>query len=152
MFLSDLKSDDQMKMVESVMSMLSDWISPHLYPVESNKDYESSLAQALDHFQLCCLEMISFFLFIYFLKTKLCFDVFGDGPIAMLINCRQNNRSEIIRIRIDYSINFHYENVSEMLKVSVKQKKAQKENSNKKTCQYLSLMVMRRLLMVMHLL
>ena len=39
-----------------------------------------------DHFQQCCLEVIIFILFIYFLKTMLLFDVFGGGPIAMLIN------------------------------------------------------------------
>jgi hypothetical protein len=45
-----------------------------------------------DHFQQCCLEVAIFVLFIYFLKTQLLFDVFGDGPIAMLINSVTINR------------------------------------------------------------
>ena len=53
----------------------------------SDRDQEVSMQfDVWDHFQQCCLEVIILVLFIYFLKNKLLFDVFGDGPIAMLIN------------------------------------------------------------------
>eukprot|EP00092_Neocalanus_flemingeri_P039898 GFUD01043455.1.p1 GENE.GFUD01043455.1~~GFUD01043455.1.p1 ORF type:complete len:587 (+),score=178.25 GFUD01043455.1:292-2052(+) len=79
--------------LQTFMKLLTDWIIPSLHQVQSSENsQEVSLALAWEHFKLCCVEIITFFLFIYFLKTKLCFDVFGDGPIAMLINSVQNIR------------------------------------------------------------
>jgi len=39
-----------------------------------------------DHFCQCCLEIFMFLVFLYLLKTRLLFDVFGEGPIAFLIH------------------------------------------------------------------
>ena len=78
--------------LEHAVNSLSYWIGQNLYHEESREtNHEASLSLAWDHFKLCCLEMIIYILFIYFLKTKLCFDVLGDGPIAMLINTVRNN-------------------------------------------------------------
>jgi uncharacterized membrane protein YhdT len=78
---------------QKVMRMLSEWAtwaSLYVYQVDSSDTYFDF--DFWDHFQLCCLEIIIFFIFIYFLKTKLLFDVLGAGPIAMLINSVTNNK------------------------------------------------------------
>ena len=71
--------------LQKVLQTLSEFFCSQIN--SSDRDQEVSMKfDVWDHFQQCCLEVLILVLFIYFLKTILLFDVFGDGPIAMLIN------------------------------------------------------------------
>ena len=71
--------------LQKVLQTLSEFV----YSQINSRDRDKGVFMQFDvwdHFQQCCFEVIILVLFIYFLKNKLLFDVFGDGPIAMLIN------------------------------------------------------------------
>ena len=77
--------------LQNILQTLSEFVCSQIN--SSDRDREVSMQfDVWDHFQQCCLEVIILVLFIYFLKTTLLFDVFGDGPIAMLINSVTINR------------------------------------------------------------
>ena len=71
--------------LQKVLQTLSEFFCSQIN--SSDRDQEVSMQfDFWDHFQQCSLEIVILVLFLYFLKTQLLFDVFGDGPIAMLIN------------------------------------------------------------------
>ena len=71
-----------------VITMFSDWVNHFAQEVNMSEEYYTTYEDGYvwDHFRQCCLEILMFLVFLYLLKTRLLFDVFGEGPIAFLIH------------------------------------------------------------------
>jgi len=84
---------------QELVRALQEWFSKHMNHNQSSRHYDED---SWEHFKQCCFDVLMFFLLIYFLKTKVCFDVFGDGPIAMLVNSVKHSRApgEITNIQL----------------------------------------------------